>query len=227
MLSAGALQPAMAELIPKFEQSTGHEVKIQFGPAGSMVDRFQQGEAVDVLIVTAKQIDALQEQGKVVAESRVAIAKVGLGMFTRKGATKPDISSVDAFKRTLLEAKSISYPTADSGSPVGNYIPDLLERLGIAAELKPKTISFKQQTERFEAVARGDVELGITQATIILAAPNVEFIGPLPAAIQNYTAFSAAIAANSPQSEAAKAFVRFISTPAAIATMKEKGFEAI
>lgn len=225
VLSAGALQSAMDVLIPEFERSTGNTVRIRYGPAGNMVERFQKGEAADVLIVTGKQIDALQQQGKVVAGSRVDIAKVGIGVFIRKGAPKPDISSVEAFKRALLAAKSISYPSAESGSPVGAYLTGLLERMGIAAELKPKTIGFDQQPARFEAVARGDVELGMTQVTVILAEPKVEFVGPFPAAIQNYTDFSAGILQNGLSPDAAQAFIRFISSPAAIATMKEKGFE--
>ncbi len=227
ILAGSAIETAMAELIPQFEQSSGHKVTFDFnGAIGTMTDRVQKGEAADVVIVSGLQIEALEKQGRVVPGSRTDIAKVGVGLFVRKGAPKPDISSVDAFKRTMLAARSIGWNDPAAGAPVSIYMIGLLERLGIADVMKPKTVAFKQRSERFEAVARGDVEIGFNQISEIIAAPGVDLVGPLPDPIQNFTLFAGGIVAAGKQQEAAKALIRFISSPAAQVTWKTKGFDA-
>ena len=226
VLSGGAMQPALAELIPKFEQASGHKVVIEYGGAGAMADRIQRGEAADVAIVTPAQIDALEKQGKIVPRSRTDLAKVGIALFVRKGASKPNIGSVDAFRSALLAAKSITYPAPGGGSPAGVYIPSMLERLGIVDQINAKAnLNFKQPSDRFAAVAAGEVELGLSQMTEVIAAPNVDLVGPLPAAIQSFTSFSGAITTSSQQPQSARAFLRFISSPSAMSMMKAKGFE--
>lgn len=225
VLSGSAVQPVMNELIPEFERSSGHKVKFDYGTVGGMADRIQKGEAADVAIVSEPQLVHLEKQGKIVAGSRVDLAKTGVGVFMRKGAWQPDIRSVEAFKRTMLAAKSIGYNDPAAGAPVSLYLLGVFDRLGIAAEMKAKTTAFKLRSERFEAVARGDVEIGFNQISEIVAVPNVEFVGPLPPEIQNYTLLSAGIVADSKQPEAAKALIQFISSPAAIAVMKARGFE--
>ena len=139
LLCAVALHPAIDVLIPDFEKSSGHKVTVAYGNAGAIADRFQKGEAADLVISSVPMIDQLQAQGKVVAGSRVIIAKVGVSAFVREGAAKPDISSADAFKRSMLAARSITYPDPAGGGASGIYVASLLERLGIAAEMKPKT----------------------------------------------------------------------------------------
>jgi molybdate transport system substrate-binding protein len=149
LLSASALHPAIDALIPDFEKSSGHKITVAYGTAGAVADRVQKGEAADIVISSVPMIDRLQAQGKVVAGDRVIIAKVGVGAFVRKGSAKPDISSVDAFKRSMLAARSIAYPDPAGGGASGIYVASLLERLGIAVEMKPKTkaISRKYFTE--------------------------------------------------------------------------------
>jgi molybdate transport system substrate-binding protein len=169
-------------------------------------------------------IDRLQSQGKVVAGDRVIIAKVGVGAFGRKGAAKPDISSVDGFKRSMLAAKSIAYPDPAGGGASGIYVASLLERLGIAAEMKPKT-KLSTLATLYESVASGEVEIGFNQISEILAQPTVELAGPLPPAIQNYTQFAAGIVTGSTQSDAARALISFLESPAAKTVLKAKGFE--
>ena len=225
VLSGSGIQPVMIELIPKFEQLSRYKVTFDYGTVGGMADRVQRGEAADVVIATGPQIDALEGQGKVVAGSRTDLAKTGVGVFVRKGAPKPDISSVEAFKRTMLAAKSIGWNDPAAGAPVSIYMIGAFERLGIAAEMKPKITVFKQRSERFEAVARGDVEIGFNQISEILVAPNIELVGPLPASIQHYTLFAAGIVAASNEQDAGRALIRFISSSAAQAIMKPKGFE--
>ena len=227
VLAGSAIETAMAVLIPQFEQSSGHQVTFDFnGAIGAMTERVQKGEAADVVIVSRPQIESLANQGKVVSGSSADIAKVGVGLFVRKGAPKPDIGSVDGFKRTMLEAKSIGWNDPAAGAPVSIYMIGVLERLGIADAMTPKTVAFKQRSERFEAVARGDVEIGFNQISEIIAAPGVELVGPLPGPIQNYTLFASGIVATSQEQDAAHALIRFISSPAAQPTWKAKGFEA-
>ena len=227
ILAGSAIETAMAVLIPQFEQSSGHKVAFDFnGAIGAMADRVHKGEAADVVIVSGPQIDSLEKQGKVVLGSRADIAKVGVGLFVRKGAPKPDIGSVEAFKRAMLAARSIGWNDPAAGAPVSIYMIGVLERLGIADAMQPKTVAFKQRSERFEAVARGDVEIGFNQISEIIAAPGVDLLGPLPGPIQNYTLFAGGIVATSKEQDAAKALLRFISSPAAQATWKAKGFEA-
>lgn len=227
VLAGSAVAPVMNELIAEFEQSSGHRVLSDFdGAIGAMTDRLSKGEAADVGIVSGAQIDRLIREGKVAPGSRVDIAKVGVGVFVRKGAARPDISSVDAFKRALAAAKSIGYNDPAAGAPVSIYLLGLFERLGIAADMKAKTVVFKQRSERFAAVARGDVEIGFNQISEIVAAPGVDLIGPLPAAVQRYTLFAAGIVASSKPQDAGRAFVAFIASPEARAVWQAKGFEA-
>ena len=224
LLSASALHPAIDALIPDFEKSSGHKVTVAYGTAGAVADRVQKGEAADIVISSVPMIDRLQAQGKVVAGDRVIIAKVGVGAFVRKGAAKPDISSADAFKRSMLAARSIAYPDPAGGGASGIYVANLLERLGIAAEMKPKTKLATLGT-LYNSVASGDVEIGFNQVSEILAQPTVELVGPLPPAIQNYTQFAAGIVTSSSQADAARALVAFVSSPATQVVLKAKGFE--
>lgn len=224
LLSASALHPAIDALIPDFEKSSGHKVTVAYGTAGAVVDRVKKGEAADIVISSVPMIDRLQTQGKVVPGDRVILAKVGVGVFVRQGAVKPDISSADAFTRAMLGARSIAYPDPARGGASGIYVASLLERLGIAAEMKPKT---KQSTLEtlYVSVASGDVEIGFNQISEILAQPTVELVGPLPSAIQNYTQFAPGIVIGSSQSDAVRALVTFLSSPAAQSVLKAKGFE--
>src|SRR5215210_3468366 len=224
LLSASALHPAIDALIPHFEKSSGHKITVAYGTAGAVADRVQKGEAADIVISAAPMIDRLQGQGKIVARDRVIFAKVGVGAFVRKGAAKPDISSADAFKRSMLAARSIAYPDPAGGGASGIYVASLLERLGIATEMKPKTKLSTLET-LYASVAGGDVEIGFNQVSEILAQPTVELVGPLPSSIQNYTQFAPGIVTGSGQNDAARALVTFLSSPAAQTVLKAKGFE--
>jgi molybdate transport system substrate-binding protein len=224
LLCAVALQPAMVALIPNFERSSGHKVIIAYGTAGAVADRVTKGEAADIVISAGPLIDQLQAQGKVLADSRVTVAKVGVGVFVRKVAAKPDISSADAFKRSMLAARSIAYPDPAGGGASGIYVASLLERLGIAVEMKPNKL-FPPTEVLYASVANGEVEIGFNQISEILAQPTVELAGPLPSAIQNYTQFAPGIVTGSSQTDAARALVTFLSSPAAQTVLKAKGFE--
>jgi molybdate transport system substrate-binding protein len=223
-LYAVALDPAMVALIPDFEKSSGHKVTSAYGSAGAVANRVQKGEAADIVITAAPLFDQLQAQGKLMAGTRVIIAKVGVGVFVRKGAVKPDISSADAFKRSLLAAKSIAYVDPAGGGASGVYMAALLDQLGIATEMKPKTKLFPPGKGVYAGVGAGEVDIGFNQISEILTQP-VEFAGPLPPDIQNYTQFVPGILMGSSQPEAARALVTFLSSPAAQSVLKAKGFE--
>ncbi len=197
---------------------------VAYGTAGAVADRVRKGEAADIVINSVPMMDQLQAQGKVLAGDRVVIAKVGVGAFVRKGAVKPDISSVDSFKRSMLAARSIAYPDPAGGGASGIYVASLLERLGIAAEMKPKT-KLSTLGSLYASVASGEVEIGFNQISEILAQPTVDLAGPLPSAIQNYTQFAPGIVIGSRQTDSARALVTFLSSPAAQTVLKAKGFE--
>lgn len=225
VLAAVALHPAIDALIPEFEKSSGHKVTVGYGTAGAVADRVQKGEAADVVISSAPMIERLQVQGKVAAGDRAIIAKVGVGAFVRKGSAKPDIKSADAFKRAMLAARSIAYPDPAGGGASGIYVASLLERLGIAGEMKPKTRLLPPTEALYGSVASGDVEIGFNQVSEILAQPTVELVGPLSSEIQNYTQFVPGIVVGGSQVEAGRSLVTFLYSPAAQSVLKAKGFE--
>ena len=223
LLCAVALHPAIDALIPDFEKSTGHKVTLAYGNAGAIADRFQKGEAADLVINTAPLMGQLR--GKVLAGDAIIIAKVGVGVFVRTGAAKPDISSADAFKRSMLAARSVTYPDPVGGSASGIYMVNLLEQLGVAGEMKPKTKLSPSAKVLHASVASGDIEIGFNQISEVLAQPTVEFAGPLPSAIQNHTQFAPGMVTGSSETEAARALITFLSSPAAQTVLKAKGFE--
>ena len=225
VLSGSAVQPVMNELIPQFERGSGHKVAFDYGTVGGMAARVQGGERADVIIASGAQISALEKEGKVISASRADLAKTGIGIFVRKGAAKPDISSVDAFKRAMLAAKSIGWNDPAAGAPVSIYMVHAFEQLGIAEAMKSKTVAFKVRADRFGAIAKGDVEIGFNQISEIVAVPAVDLVGPLPAEIQNYTLLSAAVIARSGEQEAARSLIQFISSSHARELMRAKGFE--
>ncbi|MBL6081931.1 substrate-binding domain-containing protein [Belnapia sp. T18] len=225
VLCSIALQSAMDDLIPEFERSSGHKVTIDYANAGPVADRVQRGEAADVVISTVSLVDRLQAQGKVMAGALVVIARVGVGVFVRRGASKPDLSSAEAFKRSVLAARSIAYPDPAGGGASGIYMASLIARLGIAAEIAPRTKLAASAEALFAGVASGEVDLGFNQISEILAQPSIELAGPLPADIQNYTQFTPGIVAGSSQAEAGRALIRLLSSPAAQTVLKAKGFD--
>jgi len=228
VLASGSLKGALSRLAPEFQKSSGHTATIEYGPAGAIAGRIQKDDAADVVIVSRSQIEKLARDGKVRFESLVNVAGIALGVAVRKGAPKPDISSVEAFKRALLSARSIGYRDPATGSTSGTYAASLLERLGIAEELKPKLRLDRTEGDVpenvFLVVARGEIEMQIGQITEIVIAPGVDLAGPLPSEIQNTTVMAAGIAATSRAPEAAHAFIRFISSPSARAVLKATGF---
>jgi molybdate transport system substrate-binding protein len=231
VLASGSLKGALSQLIPDFQKASGDTATIEYGPAGAIMGRIQKDDAADVVIVSRAQIEKLASNGKVLPGSLVNVAAIALGVAVRKGAPKPDISSVEAFKRTLLAARSIGYRDPATGSTSGTYAASLVEQLGIAEDIKPKLRLDRTEGDApenvFRTVASGEIEMQIGQITEIVIAPGVELAGPLPAEIQNTTVMAAGIVASSKTPDAATAFIRFISSPSAAAVLKATGFVAM
>lgn len=143
VLASGSLKGALSQLVPDFQKASGHRATIEYGPAGAIVGRIQQDDAADVVIVSRSQIEKLASNGRVLQGSLVNVAGIALGVAVRKGAPRPDISSVEAFKRALLSARSIGYRDPATGSTSGTYAASLLERLGMTEDLKPKLNSIE------------------------------------------------------------------------------------
>jgi molybdate transport system substrate-binding protein len=231
VLASGSLKGALSRLAPDFQKASGNTATIEYGPAGAIMGRIQKGDAADVVIVSRSQLEKLQSEGKIRKGSLVNIAGIALGVAIRAGAPKPDISSVEAFKRALLSARSIGYRDPATGSVSGTYAAGLIERLGLAEDLKPKLRLDRTEGDApenvFRTVASGEIDIQIGQITEIVIAPGVELAGPLPAEIQNTTVMAAGITPTSEVQEAASAFIRFISSPSAAAVLKATGFAAV
>ena len=228
VLSAGSLKLALDQLLPDFQKSTGDTVTIEYGTAGAIAGRIQKGELADVTIVSRSQLEMLEGQGKIAQGSRVNIASVGVGVAIRKGAPKPDMSSVEAFKRALLSARSVGYVNPALGSSSGIYVAAMLERLGIAQDLKSKIklVTVGGDIDGvFRGVADGEIEMQIGQISEIAISPGVDLAGPLPNEIQNLTFLAAGVVSASKAPEPANAFIRFIASPSAAAVLKASGFQ--
>jgi molybdate transport system substrate-binding protein len=218
LLISNALKTVFEELAPRFEKETGHKLTITYGSTNPLKARIEKGEAFDLTILGEVAIDDLVKQGKLVATTRAVVARSGLGVAIRKGAPKPDIGTTETFKRTLLNAKSIGYL---EGGLTGTYLNVLFRRLGIADSMKSKY----KNTRGAEAVANGEVELGVTQMSEILHQTGAELAGPLPPEIQNYTNFVTAVAAGARQADAARALLKYLASPDAARVMRANGLE--
>jgi molybdate transport system substrate-binding protein len=207
------------EVGPQFERATGHHLTMLTDVAAVMKRRSEAGEPFDLAVLVNFQADQLISQGKLVGDTRSDIMKAGIGVAVRRGAPIPDIGTVEAFKQTLLAAKSITY-LKEGASTI--YLDRLFARMGIAEALRPKTV--KPETESVsEAVAAGDVALGMIVIPNILSVPGAQLVGPIPEEIQSYIVFTAAVAANSPNQQAARDLIAFLKSPAAVAAIKAKG----
>jgi len=216
--TARALATVLAEIGSQFERTTGCRLTITSDLPGAFVRRANAGEAFDLLISVSSTVDAWISEGRIIASSRTDIAQSGIGVEVRAGAPKPDISSVDAFKRALLAAKSIAYLRVGSGI----YTAALLERLGIADSVKAK-VTRPESDIVSELVATGAVELGIVVITQILTTPGVDLVGPLPPEIQSFIVFTAGISATSTKTGPARQLIEFLTGPTAIPVMRTQG----
>jgi molybdate transport system substrate-binding protein len=220
-----ALKSPLNELIPRFEKSSGNTVEFEYGLIGGMMARLQNDEVADVVVLADAQIAELERQGKIVEGSRAGVAKLGLGVFVSRAAVKPDVSSVDAFKHALLSAKTIAYVDPATGAPSGVYMAEVMNRLGIAADMRTKTKLTGPMGPLFDAIGEGDADIGFTMISEIVAEPKVVFAGPLPADIQYHISYAAGLVVAGKQRTAGEALISFLTSPPARAVLDAKGFE--
>jgi molybdate transport system substrate-binding protein len=219
-----AMKDAVDELAPPFEQANGHVLRVVYGPSGGLARRFIGGEAADLIVIDSGALDELIKQGKVLP-GRTDVARTGIGICVRKGAPKPDVSSAEALRRALLAAKSIAHTAPAGGGITAAHIMRMFDKLGIAAEVTPKVkLAAGGPNGRVSVlVSSGEAEIGLQQVSELMSNPEVEVIGMLPAELQQITTYSAGITTSAKQSEAAKAFIRHLAAPAALAIYKTKG----
>jgi molybdate transport system substrate-binding protein len=222
VLTAGAMKSVVLALQGGFEIASGHRLVVDNDTAGGLVKRIEAGEAFDMAIITPAAIDGLIGKGKIVAGSRAAVAKVGVGVAVKEGAPKPDLSSVEAFKRALLAARTVAYIDPASGGSSGIYVAGLLNKLGIADDIKPKE---RLQAGGYvaEKVAKGEAEIAIHQISEILPVKGVTLAGPLPEEIQHYTVYAAGLSAAARDPGAAQAWIDYLKGPAASAAIEGRG----
>jgi len=221
MIASNAVKEPYIQLVPQFEKASGHRVSIDWGGTADIIKRISGGEVADVVITTAPSIDGLIKQGKLAEGSRVDLVKSLIGAAVRAGAPKLDISSGEALKKTLLAANRIVL----SAGPSGVYLDTLFRNIGIADQINGKITRLAPGASPGEAVARGEGDIGFTQVSELLAVKGIDYLGPVPADVQQVTTFSAGLNKNAPQPEAAKALLKFLTSPAAATILKKTGLE--
>jgi molybdate transport system substrate-binding protein len=222
VMTSDGMKAVVQELTPEIERSTGRKLALQFDSSKNLRDKIMPGEPFDAAIITSDVLDALIQQGKITAASRREISRTGIGVGVRAGAPKPDVSTPEALKSTLLNAKSLSFNPSGASSV---HIYDMLARLGIADAMKPKLILDAAPGRPQQIVAEGKADLVMTLIPEIKFFPGVELVGPVPAEFQSYINFAAGIATNAHDAEGAKALIGFLTGPAVPPVLKAKGME--
>jgi molybdate transport system substrate-binding protein len=227
LLSTTALKTSIDQLAARFESASGKKLVASYAPSTQIAKRVAEGEFSDVAIATGSGIDNLIKQGRFTPGTRIDIARSAIGVAVRPGTPRPDISSIDAFKRALLAAKSIGMSNPQGGGASGIHLWSEFEKLGIADALKPKTTFGPGGPAGLIGLylMRGEVEIGLQQMPELMAVPDVDVVGPVPGEMQSITVFSAGIPTNTSDAETGKALAKFLTTPAAAAVIKSKGME--
>lgn len=219
ILSGGAMQGLMADAVPLFERDGGCKVTVEIGLTSALRKAIADGAAFDIALLPRPDIDALARDGRIATGSVTDIARSAIGVAVRAGAPRPDISSVDAFKRAVLQAPSVTY----SDGPSGLYIAGLMDRLGLAEAIKSKT---KLTTGPVaELLARGEAELGLQQIVAILPVKGADLVGPLPSELQNIIVYAAGLSSAAASGAAAQSFIEFMATPEVARIIRAKGLE--
>jgi molybdate transport system substrate-binding protein len=221
VLKTLATEKAYLELLPRFEQASGHRVTTRYGGTVDVRNWLSAGEPFDLAIAASTVIDAFTASGAIMPGSRVDVAMSGVGVAVRKGAVKPDISTPEAFKAALLAANSVGYSTG----PSGEYFLRLLDRLGLADRVKLKLKQIPAGGFVGTLVADGDTEIGVQQISELATFPGVDYIGPLPGDLQMMTIFAGGISRTAKQPDAAGELAKFLAAPEAAATFRKFGLE--
>jgi molybdate transport system substrate-binding protein len=223
VLTAGAFKGALLEIAPEFEKRTGNKLTIDNDTAGGLAKRVGAGESFDVVVMPPAGMGPFLGS-RLVESSAKPLARSGIGVAVKQGAAKPDISSVDAWKQSLLAAKSVAYIDPASGGSSGVYLAKLFDKLGIAAALKPKTVLVKGGLVG-EKVANGEAEIGMQQMSELLAVPGTVVVGPIPLEVQNYTIYAGAISTGSGNRAAAEELMRTLADPRNLPLLQKKGLD--
>jgi molybdate transport system substrate-binding protein len=225
VVSGGAFKQVLNALAAEYRKETGIKLDITYRTVGQHLDLIRSGqEKFDVAVLTPAAIDDLAKQGKVVPGTRADLAKTGIGVVVKAGTAAPDISTVDAFKRALLAAKSVAFIDPKAGGSSGIYVEGLLARLGIADQVNAKAVLVHGGAVA-NHVADGEAEIGIHQISEILPVAGIRLVGPLPPEIQNFTVYAAGVGAMAKDGNAARALVKFLAGPNALPIVKAKGME--
>jgi len=221
VLSSNGVHSIMVEMVPAFERATGHKVSVDYYTANQVIDQIKKGEAADLVIITRPTVDGLIKEGKIVKGSDKVLGRSGVGVAIKAGLPKPDISTPEALKKALLDAKWITFTTT-GGS--GIHVANVIKRLGIADQVYAKATT-PEGGAVGPLVARGEAEMAIQQIPELKAVKEIQYVGPLPKELQNFTVFTTGVMTNARQPEAAKALIDFLATPAAVSLFNAKGFE--
>jgi len=221
VIGSPGFREAYSVLVPRFEKATGNRVVTIWDGVTNVAKRIAEGETADIVILPVAQIEDLIKQGKLVAQSRIDIAKSGIGVAVHAGARRIDLSSGDTLKKALLASKSFAYSTGPSGA----HMAALIRGWGIGEQVKAKIVPVPTNTPVGEVVARGGAEIGFQQVSELLHVKGIDYLGPLPADIQETTVFAAALHTKAAAPDAAKALVKFLSAPEAAPTIRKTGME--
>jgi molybdate transport system substrate-binding protein len=223
VLASNGIKAVVEDLLPQSEHAIGHKISAEYRPTAALQKEIEGGEPFDVVIVTVESIAQLSKEGKTLGGDGTPISRVGVGIGIRKGAPRPDIGTPEAIKRAMLGAKAIAYGSVGASTP---YITKMFDMLGIADNMKAKTLLFDTSDGTNGAVADGKADFGITLVSEILPVKSLELLGPFPDAFQGYVRFSAAVSANAKNPEAASALIKFLAGPDAMASIKARGMQA-
>jgi molybdate transport system substrate-binding protein len=221
VIGSPGFREAYNELLPGFEKSTGHKVTTIWGGVNEIANRVAQGETADIVILPAKQIDELIGMGKLAPESRVNVARSGVGIAIRSGAAGIDARTSEGLKKALLAAKTISYSTG----PSGVHMQNVIRTFGIEDQVKGKIVIPPPDTPVGEIVARGGADIGFQQVSELVRIKGIDYLGPLPSDIQETTVFAAALHRNAGAADAARALVKYLSAPEAAPTIRKTGMD--
>lgn len=222
VLATGALSGAFKEIVPQFERASGHKLTVRYAASPIVIKQIEAGEPFDVAIAVSGPMNDAAKQGFFGAGERPAVSSVGLGAAVRAGAPKPDMGSPEAFRRTLVNAKSVAILPE---SVNGKHFISVFERLGIGEEMKAKTKPQKEPPQVAEAVAKGEAELALLVSNLLIGVPGVDYAGLVPPEFQQTLVFTAGVGAKAKELEAASAFIKHLRSPAAAAVIKAYGME--
>ena len=224
VLTGGAFKPVLMDMLPEYEKQTGHKVTVENDTAGALTRRIMSGEAFDIVILPLANLDQLSAEGKVIDDSMTPFGKVGVGVAVALSAPQPNISSTEGLRRALLDARTVAYIDPAMGGTSGIYVARLFQQLGIASQMQSKSVLVRDGLAG-QAVARGQAEIALQQASELRLVPSVKFAGLLPEAIQNWTVYTGALSPAARSKDAALTLMSALSDPGMEPMLKRRGLD--